>query len=122
MLPVWYLTTRWQDKQWNFAMNGQTGQFTGDLPVDKGKLALLVAIFVLVPLLAVGLLAKNWLVAVIVGAIVGLIAGLVAYSSMKPVHNATQANAYMDDQVKLVLTRDTFQRTEREKKEQKNQQ
>ena len=35
LYPVWVLTTRWQDKPYIFAMNGQTGKFVGDLPVDK---------------------------------------------------------------------------------------
>lgn len=36
LLPVWILTTRYQDKDYTFAMNGQTGKFVGDLPVDMG--------------------------------------------------------------------------------------
>ena len=36
-IPVWLLSTKWQDKNFLFAMNGQTGKFVGDLPVDKGK-------------------------------------------------------------------------------------
>lgn len=35
LLPVWLLNTTWQGKKYVFAMNGQTGKFTGDLPVDK---------------------------------------------------------------------------------------
>ena len=38
LLPVWLLSTRWQDKNYLFAMNGQTGKMVGDLPADKGKL------------------------------------------------------------------------------------
>ena len=37
LLPVWTLHTRWHDKDFLFAMNGQTGRLIGDLPVDKGK-------------------------------------------------------------------------------------
>lgn len=37
LLPVWLLSTKWQDKSYVFAMNGQTGKFVGDLPLDKGK-------------------------------------------------------------------------------------
>lgn len=37
LLPVWILNTAWQGKQYTFAMNGQTGQFTGDLPMDKKR-------------------------------------------------------------------------------------
>ncbi len=36
MLPIWLLSTRWKDENYLFAMNGQTGKFVGDLPVDKG--------------------------------------------------------------------------------------
>lgn len=35
LLPVWLLTTRWRDKTYSFVMNGQTGRFVGDLPVDN---------------------------------------------------------------------------------------
>ncbi len=35
LLPVWLLNTRWQDKGYLFAMNGQTGKLVGDLPVSK---------------------------------------------------------------------------------------
>ena len=35
LYPVWLLNTRWEGKTYTFAMNGQTGKFVGDLPVDK---------------------------------------------------------------------------------------
>lgn len=35
MLPVWLLTTSYQGKQYQFAMNGQTGKFVGTMPVGK---------------------------------------------------------------------------------------
>lgn len=37
MLPVWLLSTKWGDKNFLFAMNGQTGRLVGDLPVSMGK-------------------------------------------------------------------------------------
>lgn len=33
LLPVWILNTRYQDKVYTFAMNGQTGKMTGSFPV-----------------------------------------------------------------------------------------
>jgi len=36
LLPVWILNTTWNGKKYTFAMNGQTGKFVGDLPMDKG--------------------------------------------------------------------------------------
>lgn len=35
LYPVWFLNTRWNKKRYIFAMNGQTGKFVGDLPLDK---------------------------------------------------------------------------------------
>lgn len=36
LLPVWLLSTRWNKEKYYFAMNGQNGNFVGNLPVDKG--------------------------------------------------------------------------------------
>ena len=53
LLPVWMLSTKWQGKNFLFAMNGQTGRLIGDLPVDKKKrLATFAAIAA--PLAAIG--------------------------------------------------------------------
>ena len=49
LLPVWYLTTGWNGKQWSFAMNAQTGKFTGDLPVDYAKLGIVTALASIIP-------------------------------------------------------------------------
>lgn len=36
LYPVWLLTAKWNGDIYNFAMNGQTGKFVGNLPLDKG--------------------------------------------------------------------------------------
>ena len=36
LYPVWLLNTTWQGHNYTFAMNGQTGKFVGDMPMDKG--------------------------------------------------------------------------------------
>ena len=36
LYPVWLLHTRYKDKEYLFGMNGQTGKFVGDLPIDWG--------------------------------------------------------------------------------------
>jgi len=59
LLPVWILNTKWKDKLYTFAMNGQTGKFIGNLPCDKGKfwrMLLIIAAAVAVPLAAILLL------------------------------------------------------------------
>lgn len=37
LYPVWLLNTTYQNEKYTFAMNGQTGKFVGNLPVDKKK-------------------------------------------------------------------------------------
>ncbi len=39
LYPVWLLNTSWKGQKFEFAMNGQTGKFVGNLPVDKGLYA-----------------------------------------------------------------------------------
>ncbi len=36
LYPVWLLNTNWNGEKYTFAMNGQTGKFVGNMPVDKG--------------------------------------------------------------------------------------
>lgn len=36
LLPVWMLNTTWRGARYTFVMNGQSGKFAGDLPVDQG--------------------------------------------------------------------------------------
>ena len=35
LFPVWLLSTTWKGNHYLFGMNGQTGKFVGNLPVDK---------------------------------------------------------------------------------------
>lgn len=34
LLPVWLMSVKWEGKDYLFAINGQTGKFVGDLPID----------------------------------------------------------------------------------------
>ena len=36
LYPVWILNTKWNNRKFTFAINGQTGKTAGDLPMDKG--------------------------------------------------------------------------------------
>ncbi len=58
LYPVWLLNSTYEGKQYTFAMNGQTGKFVGDLPVDKAA-------------------ARKWLLG-LTGA-VGLLSFVIAY-------------------------------------------
>ena len=37
LFPVWMVNVKYKDKYYLFAMNGQTGEFIGDMPVDYKK-------------------------------------------------------------------------------------
>ena len=94
LLPVWLLSTRWQDKIYLFAMNGQTGKLVGDLPVSKGRLALLFAgLFAIFALL--GTLLFEVEAGLIGGAVVAAIACAIVAGSMKTANVRTDANAYI---------------------------
>ena len=56
LLPVYMVNVKYKDKYYTFAMNGQTGEFIGDIPVDKKK-ALLIFI-----ILFIGLFLFIWLI------------------------------------------------------------
>lgn len=40
LLPVWMVNVKYKGKDYLFAMNGQTGKFIGDIPLDKRKVVL----------------------------------------------------------------------------------
>jgi len=37
LLPVWYMTVRWNDQLWHYAVNGRNGRTIGEIPFDKGR-------------------------------------------------------------------------------------
>jgi hypothetical protein len=45
LYPVWILNTKWKEKSFRFAVNGQTGKIAGDLPVSAGKFTLFWSLF-----------------------------------------------------------------------------
>ncbi len=53
LMPVWLLNTKWQGKDFLFAMNGQTGKLVGDLPMSWGRFWSLFAA-IAVPLSIIG--------------------------------------------------------------------
>lgn len=45
LLPVWFMNYRYKDKDYTFVMNGQTGKYSGSLPLSKLKLLLGTIVF-----------------------------------------------------------------------------
>ena len=40
LLPIWMVNVKYKDTYHTFAMNGQTGEIVGDIPLDKTKVVL----------------------------------------------------------------------------------
>lgn len=132
MLPVWMLSTKFEGKVYSFAMNGQTGQVAGSLPVDKGEyykqfgIGSAVAVVVLAAL--VFLLGGRTFhpVGTVIAAIVGLLIGWIRANGMKAAMNTiakkTQAKKYLlEHSVRMGTKRDMFlySKTEKQEKSQK---
>lgn len=103
LLPVWMLSTRWKDKNYMFALNGQTGKMVGNLPLDILKviitfLAIMIAGGLLVWAIMLSMISNEYnemlAVCLIGGAIVS---GIITYGLVATRHNvmsATNAAGY----------------------------
>ena len=87
LYPVWILNTKWKEKNYRFAVNGQTGKVAGDLPVSVPKFILFYLLF----FLAVGgavfgiafAVSTEWLIGLIAGLIMGLVVATVILLAMR---------------------------------------
>lgn len=100
LLPVWLLHTKWQGKDFVFAMNGQTANMTGDLPISGGKLAAFFAgIGVLLSLLSCLIIYAAGYDSYAIGIVFAFIISAVVCGSlaaqMKPVHQKSSADRYI---------------------------
>lgn len=122
MLPVWLLSTKWNQQNFLFAINGQTGKMTGNLPIDKKKQWIRILIIAL-PLLLLGCFLGHFQSGgIIFGIVLSLIGGLIVNSinvhSMKPVAQRSGAGEYVGTnadgskkKVKLSVKEDKFLKT-----------
>lgn len=117
LMPVWMLSTRWNGKNFLFAMNGQSGKMTGDLPVSTPKTAGLFAVLAASLFFIGTLLFKDSIaLPLIIALIISGIVVLVMRSSMKPVVQKSQANEYVvggsaSQGIRLGLSTDRYVRT-----------
>lgn len=114
LLPVWYFTSKWGDKNYCFAMNGQTGKLIGDLPISVPKLLITGLIAFLIPFFIFYFLSSAS-VGAIVGVVVAIIAMLIGNSSTKPVARASSAYNYIKEDIKLSIKEDKYIKTVTEK-------
>ena len=87
LYPVWILNTKWKDKNYRFAVNGQTGKVAGDLPVSVPKFILFYLLFfLLVGGATFGIafaISTEWLIGLIAGIILGLVVATIILLSMR---------------------------------------
>lgn len=118
LLPMWLLNTTWNDQKFVFGMNGQTGKFVGNLPINKkaywkyfaiyGLIAAAIAFAISFFLLKTGIGAT-----IGISAGVGLIAAFIGTASLKgqlkSVKLATEASNYIKkDSLKLTQKGDIY--------------
>ncbi|MBR6399871.1 MAG: hypothetical protein IKS17_01425 [Firmicutes bacterium] len=115
MLPVWYFTSKWGDKNYSFAMNGQTGKLIGDLPISVPKMLFTGLIAFLIPFLICYFALSSAAAGVIFGIIAALITMYAGYANTKPVVRATSAFNYIKEDIKLSVKEDEYVKTVTEK-------
>lgn len=101
LMPVYILSTQWQNKNFLFALNGQTGKMTGNLPASKAKFSLWTAAIWLILFLLFGNFLTGFddtvsiLEAVVFALIPALLIAFALYKQLKPVAVKTDAVGYV---------------------------
>ena len=85
LLPVWFFNTKYKDKQYAYALNGQTGKVVGRIPLSKPKFYSLMALLICLALFLTVIIVMGSDSDDDVGEIIGVIwAGVVlAYATIK---------------------------------------
>lgn len=135
LYPTWILNTTWNGNKYVFAMNGQTGKFVGDLPMDKSLfwryfaitfgiatavVYLLQFIFKLCTKIDITAMNHGPMIgiAVAVGLLVGFIRVLVMKGALTSVHAVNTAADYVrPGSFKLTDKSDIFMYSKTEKSE-----
>lgn len=133
MMPVWMLNTKYNDKMYTFAMNGQTGKVVGSLPVDMGKFFkyLIGITLAAMAVLQLGLffvsgsdtpVSKYEFIAFIISLVIGLVSVFTMKAAMNTAVKQTEAGHYLKDgSFSLSTKRDIFMFTRTERYERQKQ-
>ncbi len=125
-LPVWMLSTKYNDEVYTFAMNGQTGKISGSLPIDNGKYwkSVIITTLVVFAIMAAlfyfaiggpGIIPRDLIISLVIGLIIGFIRGGILKGAMSNVHVKTEAKRYaVPGSLKMQEKSDLFMYTKRE--------
>ena len=116
LYPVWILNTKWKDKNYRFAVNGQTSKVAGDLPVSAAKFAMFWGIFFLgitAVVFGIGAILEYLVEGLIAGAIMGAIIATVICLTMRRKNKNVQfqygASPYVrENSFHIYLRKDIF--------------
>ena len=116
LYPVWILNTKWRDKTYRFAINGQTGKVAGDLPISPAKSALFWFIFFLVMAgicVGIGALIDYLVFGIIAGVIIGAIVATSVLLGMRKANKNVKfqygASSYVrDGSLRIELRKDIY--------------
>jgi len=130
LLPVWLLFSKYKEKPYTYAANGQTDKITGNLPIDAGKVftffLIMLAIFAAVGAVlnvAYQLIVfddgvyidseSGFVIWVVVAGLLGaIISTLLEWRKHKPVKKATNADYYVkEENVNMSLIQDVYLRS-----------
>ena len=116
LYPVWILNAKWKEKNYRFAVNGQTGKIAGDLPVSKLKFFLFwMLFFILIGGAVFGLCAALELLegGIIAALVIGPIASTSILMGMRSKNKTVRwqygaANYVRDNSFHILSRKDIF--------------
>lgn len=118
LYPVWILNTTWNNEKYTFAMNGQSGKFVGNLPVDKKaywKWFIIIAVIAFI-VIAIGIVVVNGGMSgegtfgSMIGSLISALFGTSGMrSQLRSVHQNSGASGYeKENSMELTDNRDIF--------------
>ncbi len=108
LFPVWLLTTRYGKKEYKFAMNGQTGEMTGDLPISAPKFIISIIVLLLVSFFVGSWFAESNIWGAVIAVIATVLGALIMESNMKPVTQACTAGDHVSREIEMTVKEDIF--------------
>lgn len=114
MMPVWMLSTKWKEKDYLFAMNGQTGKMVGNLPMDVAKAVITTFLTFIIPFLIAFICMGSDAVitSIAIGALISIITFFLFKGQLKSVSIARTSRNYVTGKgLNLTYKNDRFLRT-----------
>ena len=86
LYPVWVMNTKWKDKNYRFAVNGQSGKMAGNLPISPLKFTLFWLLFfalVMGAITGIGAAVEYLIEGLIIGGVVGALVSTIILLTMR---------------------------------------